>query len=129
VRVYHVALKPKKRKKRVPWTAAEEKFLTGLITKHGAKWANFEKAHGNHELLGRNQIAMKDKARNFMRLIVDSGKEEEFLRKYPKWAEVSIGSARRGVHDYHGENIPVRDHKRRALMKLYNDAKATADKR
>jgi hypothetical protein len=100
------------------WTEAEEKFLAGLITKRGAKWSKFEKEYGNSELHGRSQMAMKDKARNLMRLVVDGGQEKEFLRKYPKWAGVTVGRARRGVHAYEGDKIPVSDQKDQALEKL-----------
>jgi hypothetical protein len=106
--VLHHATDPKKRKKPVKWTEAEEEFLTGLIRKNGARWSYFEREYGQKELFGRSQTAMKDKARNMMRQIVDSGKEKEFLGYFPKWAEVTVGSARRGVHAYEGNVVPVR---------------------
>jgi hypothetical protein len=129
VPVYHIAISPKQRKKRVAWTEEEEKFLVGLITEKGAKWAHFEGLYGNDDLLGRSQTAMKDKARNLMRLVIDGGREKEFLSSYPKWAEVTVGTARRGVHGYEEDKIPVRGHKGLTLEKVDDYAKAVANKR
>lgn len=113
----HIAKKPKKRKDRVAWTEDEETFLANLIAARGPTWTVFETKYGRTRLAGRSQTAMKDKARNMMRAVIDNGEEEEFIRKYPKWAQVSVGQSRRGVHAYEGE-IPDRRIKRRALALL-----------
>jgi hypothetical protein len=109
--VLHHANAPKKRKTPVKWTAEEEKFLANLIKKDGARWSHFEKNYGQKELFGRSQTAMKDKARNMMRDIINSGREKQFLQLFPKFAEVTVGQARRGVHAYVGNHVPVRNMK------------------
>lgn len=96
----HIRKEPLQRKKRNPWSPDEERFLITAINKHGAKWSFIEAKYAHKELYGRNQTALKDKARNIMRRIIDCGNEEIWLNKYPKWAEVHVGPARRGVHDY-----------------------------
>jgi hypothetical protein len=119
--VLHHAVEPKKRKKSVPWKEDEERFLSKLIKEHGAKWSYFELHYGQDDLYGRSQTAMKDKARNMMRLIVNSGTEKEFLQRFPKWAEVTVGLARRGVHAYEGNEIPVRKLKSHLQLILDED--------
>jgi len=96
------------RKKPIPWTKEEEKFLIDLICKHGPLWSKFEQYHAHGTLSGRNQTAMKDKARNIMRAIINQGNEAEWISRYPKWKGVSVGTARRGVHAYGPGEIPVR---------------------
>lgn len=103
---------PKERKKPVPWSQDEEEFLVDLICKQGAKWSHFESIYSNGELFGRNQTALKDKARNIMRKIIDNDREEEWLRRFPLWAQVTVGQARRGVHGYQKGEIPPRQVKR-----------------
>jgi hypothetical protein len=103
---------PKERKKPHPWTDEEEAFLVELICKDGAKWSHFEKIYGRAELFGRNQTAIKDKARNIMRKIIDNDREEDWLTRFPLWAQVTVGQARRGVHAYQNGQIPDRQVKR-----------------
>jgi len=96
--VLHFKKFPKQRKRPVPWTREEEQFLINRITKHGPKWSSFSKKYGTNRLFGRDQTALKDKARNIMRNIIDQGNEERWLRLHPKWMKVTVGAARRGVH-------------------------------
>ena len=103
---------PKERKKPIPWAEDEEAFLVELICKQGAKWAHFENLYSGAELFGRNQTALKDKARNIMRKIIDNDQEEEWLTRFPLWAQVTVGQARRGVHAYQKGEIPARPVKR-----------------
>lgn len=98
--VRHIRKVPLSRKKRTPWSEEEERFLIKVISEHGSKWSQFEAKYSRKELFGRNQLALKDKARNIMRRIIDTGNEEIWLKKYPKWAQVSVGAVRRGVHAY-----------------------------
>jgi hypothetical protein len=107
----HLPKRPLKRKKPNPWTREEENCLINLISKHGPRWSDFERIKGRGELFGRNQTAMKDKARNIMRQIIDAGKEEDWLTKFPNWKKVSVGTARRGVHAYQHGPIPERQSK------------------
>jgi hypothetical protein len=118
--VLHHAKAPKKRKTPVKWTAEEEKFLVNLIKENGARWSLFERNHGQEELFGRSQTAMKDKARNMMRDIINSGREKEFLQLFPKFAEVTVGQARRGVHAYVGNHVPERNMKGNLETELDN---------
>jgi hypothetical protein len=109
--IIHLPTQRKIRKKPVPWSDEEEGLLIGLVSKNGARWAQFEGSHGQPggPLYPRNQTAMKDKARNIMRAIIDNGgpkAEKEWLTKYPLWRAVSVGSARRGVHAYEGDGAP-----------------------
>jgi len=97
-----------RRKKPTPWSKEEENFLIDLICKDGPLWSTFEERYGHGMLSGRNQTAMKDKARNIMRAIINQGKEEEWINEYPLWKRVSVGAARRGVHGYRPGEIPVR---------------------
>jgi hypothetical protein len=106
VPVQHLRKEPVKRKKPVPWSEEEERFLINTICAEGAKWSNFQKRFARKELYGRDQTAIKDKARNIMRKIIDSGREEEWIAKYPLWSQVTVGQARRGVHGYDGK-IPL----------------------
>ena len=110
--VLHIRKAPLKRKQRIPWSEEEERFLIKLINKHGNKWAYFEAKYGRKALFGRNQVALKDKARNILRRIIDSGNEEVWVRKYPKWSEVTVGTTcRRGVHDYdrYSDGLPPKE--------------------
>lgn len=54
--------------RRRKWTTEEVERLLGLIEIYGTKWANIKKADEAHEdgplLEGRDQVALKDKARN-----------------------------------------------------------------
>ena len=102
----HHPKQPKVRKRPTPWTEEEEKFLIKLICERGPTWSEFEKEHSQRELIGRDQTALKDKARNIMRSIIDHGSEEEWLEKYPMWRGVTVGQARRGVHGYDGPPPP-----------------------
>lgn len=104
----HHPKQPKVRKRPTPWNEDEEKFLIKLICDRGPKWSEFERDYSHRELFGRNQTALKDKARNIMRGIIDHGSEEQWLAKYPMWAMVTVGAARRGVHAYEGRP-PARD--------------------
>ncbi len=103
---------PKERKKPIPWTEDDEEFLVDLICKQGAKWAHFETMYSSGKLYGRNQTALKDKARNIMRKIIDNDQEEEWLERFPLWSQVTVGQARRGVHAYQNGKIPPRRVKR-----------------
>ena len=100
------------RKKPTPWTEEDEAFLVDLICKQGAKWSHFERLYSDGKLFGRNQTALKDKARNIMRKIIDNDQEEEWLKRFPLWAQVTVGQARRGVHGYQSGEIPARPVKR-----------------
>lgn len=108
--VIHLKKEPIKRKKAMPWAEREERFLINLVCNEGAKWSSFQKRYAHAELFGRDQTAMKDKARNIKRKIIDSGREEEWIAKYPLWSQVTVGQARRGVHGYEGK-IPKIDPK------------------
>jgi hypothetical protein len=109
--VMHYKTIPKNRKKPKPWTEAEEAFLVRLVADEGAKWSSFEARFHLDLLAGRDQTAIKDKARNIKRKIIDQGGEAEFIARCPKWAEVSVGSSRRGVHGYATGKIPERKKK------------------
>ena len=109
--VKHYPKVPKQRKKPVPWTDEEEGFLVKLVADRGPKWSSFEQLYGQDRLYGRDQTALKDKARNIMRKIIDQGGEEEFLRRCPMWRQVTVGSARRGVHGYEPGIVPKRKNK------------------
>jgi hypothetical protein len=108
----------KQRKRPIPWTEEEEQFLIKKVCNHGAKWSLFEQNFSTTALYGRNQTALKDKARNIMRCIIDSGEEQNWIAKFPKWAEVTVGQARRGVHSYEG-NPPERQ--RPGYLELMNE--------
>jgi hypothetical protein len=107
---------PKERKKPTPWTQEEEAFFVNLVCDFGAQWSHFEQQYGNGELYGRNQTALKDKARNIMRKLIDNDQEEEWLKKFPLWAQVTVGQARRGVHAYQNGKIPQRSKRTHADM-------------
>ena len=109
--VKHYKTIPKIRKKPKPWTEAEEEFLVQLVANEGAKWSSFEARFHLDFMPGRDQTAIKDKARNIMRKIIDQGGEAEFIARCPKWAEVTVGSSRRGVHGYENGKIPKRKEK------------------
>jgi len=110
--VKHYKTLPKvRRKKPTPWNEVEEAFLVQLVAKEGAKWSSFERRYSHTRLIGRDQTAIKDKARNIMRKIIDQDGEEEFLARCPKWAEVTVGNPRRGVHGYEPGKIPKRKEK------------------
>lgn len=100
---------PTERKKPTAWTDDEQAVLVNLVCEWGAQWAKFEREYGGSKLYGRNQTALKDKARNIMRKIIDNDQEEEWITRYPKWAQVTVGRARRGVHAYQNGKIPVRE--------------------
>lgn len=99
---------PKERKRPIPWSQEEEAFLVNIVCKEGAQWSRFETMYGQGPLYGRNQTALKDKARNIMRKIIDNDQEEEWIRRFPLWAQVTVGQARRGVHAYQKGEVPVR---------------------
>jgi hypothetical protein len=109
----------KQRKRPIPWTEEEEQFLIKKVCKYGAKWSLFEQNFSTTTLYGRNQTALKDKARNIMRCIIDSGEEENWLRKYPKWAEVTVGQARKGFQSLEGG--PVERRPRPGYLELMNE--------
>ena len=111
ISVNHYRKEVRPRKKPVPWTEEEEAFLINLISEEGPKWSDFEQFYGNGELFGRDQTAMKDKARNIMRRVIDSGRLEEWYQLHPNWRKVSVGAARRGVHAYEPGTVPIRVHK------------------
>ena len=98
----HLPKIPKVRKKRNPWSQQEERALVRAINKYGCQWSVIEQSSRSTDLADRDQTALKDKARNMMRAIIDSGKEKAWLEKYPNWAKVTIGNTRRGVHAYEG---------------------------
>jgi hypothetical protein len=104
----HLKTWEKPRKKKVPWLEEEEAFLVQLVAEHGPKWSHFERTHGHGRLFGRDQTAIKDKARNIIRKIIDQGGEAEFIARCPLWSQVTVGSARRGVHGYSPGKIPRR---------------------
>jgi hypothetical protein len=106
--VPHLVKDVKVRKKARPWSQEEEDFLIDLICTRGTEWSKFEVEFGRTKLYGRNQVAMKDKARNIMRAIINEGMEEEWVSEYENWKNVSVGSARRGVHAYQDDEIPKR---------------------
>ena len=54
----------KKPQKRTPWTTEETSMLMELITKYGTSWAYLKKMDGTECLKGRDQVALKDRARN-----------------------------------------------------------------
>jgi hypothetical protein len=120
VHVKHHPTFPKQRKRPVPWSEAEESFLVKLISEKGTTWAEFERDYGRNRLFNRDQTAIKDKARNMMRKIIDEGNEEEFLERCPKWRQVTVGSSRRGVHGYSGGNLP-KVTKKRGYMEMVGD--------
>jgi hypothetical protein len=108
--IVHLPKIAKNRRKPVPWTQEEESFLIKLICKHGPKWSNFETQYaagdGDKPLRGRNQTALKDKARNIMRNLIENGgpnAERKWKARFPMWSLVSVGAARRGVHAYEGD--------------------------
>ena len=127
--VRHIPKVPIIRKKRNPWSPDEERFLITAVNKHGAKWALIEANHAHGELYGRNQTALKDKARNIMRRIIDCGNEEIWLNKYPKWAEVHVGPARRGVHGYdrYPNTVPPEEVLQQKLKKLAGEIEDDTD--
>jgi len=100
---------PKERKKPSVWTDDEQALLVNLVCKYGAQWSKFERLYGGTRLYGRNQTALKDKARNIMRKIIDNDQEEAWITQYPLWAQVTVGQARRGVHAYQNGYVPVRE--------------------
>ena len=102
----HFPKEPRPRKRRVPWEPDEEKTLLNAIDKYGPKWADIEAKYGRSKLYGRDQMAIKDKARNIMRRIVDSGHEDDWYQRHPNWAGVTVGNARRGVHGYEPGIVP-----------------------
>jgi hypothetical protein len=98
---YHLEKWPQKRKAPEKWTDKETTFLTIQIAKFGPKWSDLARMYGGPggELAGRDQTALKDKARNIMRLIIEEGKERQWYKEFPMWQKVSVGSSRRGVHN------------------------------
>jgi hypothetical protein len=118
--ILHHQFEPKKRKRPQPWSEEETKFLLKLVCEKGAKWSLFEKEYSRGKLRDRDQTALKDKARNIMRKIIDHGNEEEWLRRYPKWQEVTVGQTRRGVHAYDGV-IPDRRQKKDIYDEMIED--------
>jgi hypothetical protein len=116
----HIRKEPMKRKKAMPWSEREERFLIRIVCEEGPKWSAFQKRYAHGELFGRDQTAIKDKARNIMRKIIDSGREEEWIAKYPLWSQVTVGQARRGVHGYEG-TIPKVDPKPDFAEELLQD--------
>ena len=119
--IRHLPTEPKPRKRPAPWSTEEENFLCNLISEHGAKWAKFEGDYGRSELYGRNQTALKDKARNIMRQVVNNGWQEDLYARFPKWREVTVGSGRRGVHAYLDDVIPERPSKKSLPRALLED--------
>jgi hypothetical protein len=109
--VKHYPTIPKPRKERLPWTEDEESFLVQLVAKRGARWSEFETLYSDNRLFNRDQTAIKDKARNIIRKIIDQGGADEFYERCPKWREVTVGSSRRGVHGYKPGQIPKRKKK------------------
>jgi len=103
--IFHIPKGPKSRKRPVPWTDEEERFLIDRVSKHGPKWSAFAKKYSGSRLVGRDQTALKDKARNIMLKKIEEGMEEEWLREHPMWAKVTVGSLRRGVHRTDGERF------------------------
>ena len=95
---FHLPKARKIRKRRVPWTAEEEQFLIDRVAKHGPKWASFVTKYGQTRLIGRDQMALKDKARNIRLKWIETGQERKWLTKHPMWDQVTVGEARRGVH-------------------------------
>ena len=59
-------LSTRRPQKRYPWTAEETEVLLDLITEHGISWSYLKKLDrdGNNVLERRDQVALKDKARN-----------------------------------------------------------------
>ena len=108
--VKHYPTAGKQRKPRVPWSDAEIEFLIKKIDKVGCQWVYLEQTCSGpgERLYGRDQVAIKDKARNLMRQIINAGNEEEWLARHPRWSAVSVGSGRRGVHAYEGGKIVYR---------------------
>ena len=89
-------------RKRVPWSDYEVKTLIKAVALHGSQWSTIEGQYRNN-FVSRDQVALKDKARNMMRSIIDRQGDEgvaQWYRKYPRWREVTVGAARRGVHSY-----------------------------
>jgi hypothetical protein len=103
---------PKERKKPAPWTPEEEAVLINSVCKFGPQWSKIETLYGTGRLFGRNQTALKDKARNIMRKIIDNDEEEEWIKRFPNWAQVTVGQARRGVHGYETGKVPDKTSKR-----------------
>ena len=54
----------KKPQMRRPWTENETNVLMNLIAKYGTSWAYIKKMDVSQSLEGRDQVALKDKARN-----------------------------------------------------------------
>lgn len=102
---------PRPRKQRIPWESDEEETLVNAVDIDGPQWAKIESMYGRSKLYGRDQIAIKDKARNIMRRIIDSGHQEEWYEKHPNWRGVPAGNGRRGVHGYEPGIIPKKKKK------------------
>jgi hypothetical protein len=100
---------PAERKKPTAWSSDEQALLVNLVCEYGAQWSKFERMYGGGRLYGRNQTALKDKARNIMRKIIDNDQEEQWIARYPLWSQVTVGQARRGVHGYQKGKVPVRE--------------------
>jgi hypothetical protein len=60
------ALRPKLPQQRVPWSEEEIDRLIELIEEHGTSWSRLKKIDekSGHILANRDQVALKDKARN-----------------------------------------------------------------
>lgn len=60
-----MAERPKKVQSRKAWTDVETETLLNLIEEHGTSWISLKKIDGNNgKLANRDQVALKDKARN-----------------------------------------------------------------
>ena len=86
-------------KPRVQWTERETDILFELVCEQGSQWADIVRSG---HLPGRGQVALKDKARNMMYGFRKEGMAVSVIEKYPKWASVTTGQEKRGVHAYHG---------------------------
>ena len=64
----HVAVRPKKIQTREPWSEVETERLLELIEEYGLSWSQLKKmdaiVRGGPVLVRRDQVALKDKARN-----------------------------------------------------------------
>lgn len=60
----NVAVLPKKVQARNPWTNEETETLIGLIGEHGISWKLLKECDNASRLKNRDQVALKDKARN-----------------------------------------------------------------